>query len=89
MSDGIRTRDVWNHNPVERDSKAEKTTQNRAYSPSVGGNSPVSDPKILTDSNLQTIIDAWPALPEAIRLGIMAMVNASASPTTWKHVPEA
>ncbi len=27
--------------------------------------------------DLQAIIDAWPALPEAIRAGILAMVKAA------------
>ncbi len=30
------------------------------------------------DPDLQHLIDAWPALPEAIRAGIVAMVNAAA-----------
>jgi len=29
------------------------------------------------DADLQSIIDAWPTLPEAIRAGILAMVDAS------------
>jgi hypothetical protein len=29
--------------------------------------------------DLQTIIDAWPTLPEAIRTGILAMIRASAN----------
>lgn len=30
-----------------------------------------------TDPELQTIIDNWPALPDAIKAGIVAMVKAS------------
>ena len=29
------------------------------------------------DANLQMVIDAWPALPESLRNGILAMVRAS------------
>jgi len=30
-----------------------------------------------TDADLQVLIDAWPALPEAIKAGIVAMVRAA------------
>jgi hypothetical protein len=30
-----------------------------------------------TDPNLAAIVDAWPALPEVIKAGILAMVKAS------------
>jgi hypothetical protein len=30
------------------------------------------------DPDLTAIIDAWPALPETVRAGILAMVNAAA-----------
>jgi hypothetical protein len=36
-----------------------------------------------TDRDLVAVIDAWPTLPEALRAGIVAMVNA-ASPTAAK-----
>jgi hypothetical protein len=29
------------------------------------------------DRDLATIVDAWPALPEAIRAGILAMIKAA------------
>ncbi len=29
------------------------------------------------DPNLQLIIDAWPALPEAVKAGILAMIKRS------------
>ncbi|TWU06886.1 hypothetical protein CA54_52880 [Symmachiella macrocystis] len=32
-----------------------------------------------TDPDLQVIIDAWPALPEAIKVGILAMIRAADS----------
>ena len=31
---------------------------------------------LLVDSDLQAIVDAWPALPEAVRAGILAMIGA-------------
>jgi hypothetical protein len=31
-----------------------------------------------TDPDLSAIIDAWPALPEAVKAGIVAMVKAAA-----------
>jgi hypothetical protein len=33
------------------------------------------EPKI--DPNMQRILDAWPTLPEAIRAGILAMIDAA------------
>jgi len=32
----------------------------------------------LIDADLQAIVDAWPALPEAVRAGILAMIEATA-----------
>ena len=29
------------------------------------------------DTNLQRVLDAWPALPEALRAGILAMIDAA------------
>jgi len=29
------------------------------------------------DSDLKAVVDAWPALPEAIRVGILAMIRAA------------
>ncbi|MCZ6736103.1 MAG: hypothetical protein O7C65_09965 [Planctomycetota bacterium] len=37
----------------------------------------VGDKSGLADPDLQHLIDAWPDLPEAIRAGIVAMVNAA------------
>lgn len=34
-------------------------------------------PERLRDPELQRIIDAWDGLPEAVRAGIVAMVNAA------------
>ena len=36
---------------------------------------PISAP--LADPDLAAVVDAWPALPEAIKAGILAMVNAA------------
>jgi hypothetical protein len=30
-----------------------------------------------TDAELQRVLDAWPALPEALRAGILAMIDAA------------
>jgi hypothetical protein len=32
----------------------------------------------LTDADLRSVIDAWPDLPEAIRVGILSMVRSAA-----------
>ena len=37
-----------------------------------------SDAVEVADEDLSRLIDAWPQLPEAIRAGIVAMVNAAA-----------
>jgi len=29
------------------------------------------------DRNLAVVVDAWPTLPEAIRIGILTMINAT------------
>ena len=31
---------------------------------------------VLTDTRLADLIQAWPTLPEAIKTGILAMINA-------------
>ena len=41
-----------------------------AESGALGADSP------LIDSDLQVIVTAWPALPEAVRAGILAMIGA-------------
>ena len=33
------------------------------------------------DSNLASVVEAWPALPEAVRVGIVAIVRAAAAKT--------
>jgi len=37
------------------------------------------------DPGLQTIIDAWPDLPEALRSGILAMVRAAGGRSEGKQ----
>jgi hypothetical protein len=32
----------------------------------------------LVDAELRALVDAWPALPDAVKVGILAMVRASA-----------
>jgi hypothetical protein len=39
--------------------------------------SPTLCPPMVADAELQAVIEAWPALPEPIRVGILAMVRAS------------
>jgi hypothetical protein len=48
-----------------------------------GANSGAFDPDFRSnDSHLQAVIDAWPTLPEAIRTGILAMVEAATDTLT-------
>jgi hypothetical protein len=49
-----------------------------AYSAQGGAKSGALTPETLViDPGLAALIDAWPALPEAIRAGILAMVRAA------------
>ncbi len=47
-----------------------------------GANAVAAETKVERLSpDLQALIDAWPTLPDAIKAGILAMVNAAAG--TW------
>jgi hypothetical protein len=40
--------------------------------------SPPVLPPMTADANLRLLIEAWPMLPDAMKAGILAMVNAAA-----------
>ena len=40
---------------------------------------PTLSPPMIADEDLQALVAAWPALPEPIKAGILAMVKASGS----------
>jgi hypothetical protein len=71
VSDGIRTRDVRNHNPTPCEQKRGDGEDLRQSASGACRKSPVFEP------DLQVLIDAWPTLPEALRCGILAMVKAA------------
>jgi hypothetical protein len=50
--------------------------------PPVGGaNSGALSPNLgLVDLDLKRVVDAWPTLPEALRAGILAMIDAAKRP---------
>ena len=56
-------------------------TDSSAAGYSAPGSAQASRPPIIdapADPGLTKVIDAWPSLPEPIKVGILAMVNASA-----------
>ena len=44
---------------------------------SKSGGAPNGAPLLDSDSDLHLILDAWPTLPKAIKVGMLAMVKAS------------
>ena len=55
-----------------------KSSGDTTISASAGANAGAVETKTAHDDpDLQAIIDAWPALPEAIKAGIVAMVQAA------------
>jgi hypothetical protein len=59
-----------NRTSIENAGDGEISNQGGAESGALGADSP------LIDSDLQVIVTAWPALPEAVRAGILAMIGA-------------
>ena len=68
--------------PVQ--AKPEKTAEKQQIRSGPGANSDVIDtgnPPLRqpADADLARLIDAWPTLPKAIRAGMLAMIDASAT----------
>jgi hypothetical protein len=71
--------------PTHGFSVREQTPENigkTAFSDAMGADAGAVETKIgRFPPDLQALIDAWPALPEARKAGILAMVKAAAGPT--------
>jgi hypothetical protein len=58
-------------------SSRQDTTESASIRPPTATqNAPPYD--VVADTDLAAVVDAWPALPEAIKAGILAMVKAAA-----------
>jgi len=64
----------WRHTDFQSDDKPRKPKGKRGSQPTRQqiGSAPAE-----ISQDLQRIIDAWPALPDAIKAGILAMVKAA------------
>ena len=47
------------------------------------GSDKQNDKRVITDPDLQQVVDAWADLPEVVRTGMPAMVEASLARTSW------
>ena len=83
MSNGIRTRDLRDHNPALSDENtviAESEDDCLRIACAEGEKdsdcvTPIENSENLSDSELHRIIDAWPRLPEHLRRAIESMVE--------------
>jgi hypothetical protein len=63
---------------LQSDSIPPETRGKRGASEGTGADAGAVETKTAHDDpDLQAIIDAWPALPEAIKAGILAMIRAA------------
>ena len=65
----------------KRASQSANTAESTVSEADPSSNASLSRECTPTDADLRRLMDAWPALPEPIRAGILAMVAAAAGPS--------
>lgn len=67
----------WTRIPPENTGETDAPPESGAKSGALSGDSdPNPTPATPADPDLAAVVAAWPALPPAIRAGVMALVNA-------------
>ena len=77
MSDGIRTRDIQNHNPIDPRHNLNPANILRPEPPArcSAGRSDQQDEGGIPDAELAALVSAWPTLPAPIKAAIRALVG--------------